>query len=191
MVAESTYQVVESFSSLVLAIFTVVLAIATWRYYEQSKLQTSETASQTEEMGKTRKLRHEPKMKAGLTLMGPNFHIGFVNIGGGIAHDVKATYWVEGLKEFKQEWGTQIHYPEDSYKIGIPIDGSSIGVTGSSDEIESKLDGGDDTFVVEWEYRDAAGEVFSETQRFSLFDKIEERSGGTEFYTGKEREVGF
>ncbi|WP_255193022.1 hypothetical protein [Natronobeatus ordinarius] len=191
MDAESTYQAIDVFSSLVLAIFTVVLAIATWRYYEQSKLQASETASQTEEMGKTRKLRYEPKMKAGITLMGPNFHLGFVNIGGGIAHDVKATYWVEGVKEYKQKWGTQVHYPEDNYKMGIPVDESPVGVTGGYSEIQSKLDGGDDTFVVEWNYKNAAGEEFSETQRFSISDKIKERTEGTEFYTNKERETRF
>jgi hypothetical protein len=100
-------------------------------------------------------------------------------------------YWVEGLEEYKREWGTSIHFPDDIYRIGIPIDDSNIGVVGMSDDIESKLDNADDTFVVEWEYENVKGDVVKERQEFSLFDELERRSQSTEYYIGKSRNVRF
>ncbi|MDZ7850058.1 MAG: hypothetical protein U5K70_04330 [Halodesulfurarchaeum sp.] len=79
-------------SSVVLAFFTVVLAIATWKYYLQTKNQTAEISAQTDEMTKTRKLNYEPKLKAAVrNFHGPNFCLSFVNIGGGLAQDVSAS----------------------------------------------------------------------------------------------------
>lgn len=182
--------VIQAFSSAVLAIFTVVLAVATWRYYTQSKEQTEEISKQTMEMMNTRKLQHEPQMKAGIrTFHHPNFCISFVNIGGGIAQDVHATYYVKGYSELKREWGMQIHYPEDTYNIGIPLDDSPVGVSGGIQEIESYLDGEDGTFVIEWEYKDAAGNGFEHTQEFSIIEKIEDVTESTGFIVGDERET--
>lgn len=184
MQSEVALSWIEAFSSVVLAISTIVLVIVTWLYYRQSKLQTRE-------MEKTRELRHEPHMKAGLKPSGPNFEIGFVNIGGGIAHNVEAEYWIEGLEQHKREWGTAVHFPNDIYKIGIPLDDSAVGVVGMSEEIEPKLDNGEDTFIVNWTFEDSRGEKFEETQRFQILEEIKKRSESTESYTGGEREVQF
>ena len=87
-------------------------------------------------------------MKAGLKPSEPNFEIGFVNIGRGIAHNVEAEYWVEGLEEYKRNWGTAIHFPEDIYRIGIPLDDSSVGTIGMTEKIEPELDGEQDKFII-------------------------------------------
>lgn len=184
MPLELTPGLVQAISSFLLAIFTIVLAGATWLYYRQTKLQT-------DEMRKSRELRHEPNMQAGLTTSGPNFELGFANIGGGIAHDVQADYWIEGLEEHKREWGTSIHFPEDIYRIGIPLDDSPIGVIGMSEQIESHLIDGQDTLFVEWIYKDSRGEEYEESQQLDLLGAIKERSESTEFYSGTERDVKF
>lgn len=123
---------------------------------ELEERQIDEISKQTGEMADKRKLELEPRPKAGLsTIGGPNFALMFVNIGGGIAHNVHAKYWIEGVDDSHQEWGTQVHFPEDMYKIGIPID--NIKLSGTGDQIRSALQNKDDTFVIEWEYEDAAG----------------------------------
>jgi len=184
MQANTLLDAIDALSSVILAIFTIVLAVVTWQYYHQSKLQTAE-------MERERKLAHEPHLKAGVKANGPNFEIGFVNIGGGIAHNVEAEYWVEGLDQFQREWGTAIHFPEDIYRIGFPIEDSPIGYVGGSDQIESKLNDGEDTFVVKWSYEDARGQVFEETQRFQILEEIAKGTESTTFYSGQERDVRF
>ena len=171
-------------SSAVLALFTVVLAIATWKYYVQSK-------SQTEEMVKSRKLNDEPQMRAGVTpYHGPNFCIAFVNIGGGIAQNVRADYWIEGVDDPKQEWGVQVCFPEDIYQVAFPYGKREIN-TGPADKIISDMGDRDDTLVICWEYQDASGETFSPTQRFSISSKLKQRIESGEFYSGGERDVRF
>ena len=180
-----TTGLIQTLSSAVLALFTVVLAIATWRYYKQ-------TESQTNEMVRSRELTNEPVMKAGMKpYHGPNFCLAFINIGGGIAQDVRATYRVEGLDELERTWGTQVHFPEDQYLIGLPIDDSSTGVSTPPDHIESKLNDEGDVLVIEWEYENSSGTEFNPIQKFSITEKIEERTESTEFYMGNEREVRF
>ena len=186
-----TLDQIQALSGIVLAIFTAVLAFVTWLYYCQSREQTGEISSQTNEMINTRELRYEPYLKAGLKPTGPNFELGFVNIGGGIAHDVHAKYWVEGLEQFQREWGTSVHFPDDIYRIGFPIDDSEIGVIGMTEQIESELVGDSDTLIVEWTYKDSRNEEFQETQKMSILDEIQIRSESTEFYSGEGREVKF
>lgn len=175
--------VLDAISSLILAVFTIALVIVTGLYYVESR-------KQVQEMKSVRQLEYEPRLKAGMRLTGPNSEIGFVNIGGGIAHDVHADYWIEGLEEHKREWTTQIHFPEDIYKMGIPTDDSPIGQIGLSDEIKSEIKT-DADLVVEWEYKDAKNEQYKQTQRFNIVGVLEERSNSTEFYTGQERETRF
>lgn len=183
---------IQAYSTVVLAVFTIVLALATLLYTYQSRLQTREISDQTSEMAKTRELRYEPKLVAGIKTNGPNFELGFVNIGGGIAQNVEAEYFVKELEEFKREWGTAVHMPEDIYKIGIPLDDSSIGTIGMSSEIKSHLD--DDSkayFTINWSYENSRGDVYEETQEFDLLEKIETKAESTEFYTGNERDTRF
>lgn len=192
MVAADFANLIQAVSSSVLALFTVVLAIATWRYYKQSKLQTDEISHQTDEMVRTRKLRNEPQLKAGITpFHGPNWCIKFTNIGGGIAQDVHANYWIDGIENSEREWGTQIHFPEDMYSIGFPLEEGGIGVTGLPDEIRSHFEDSDDTLIVEWTYEDSSGNKFEHRQEMSILDKIAERADSDEFYLGNEREVRF
>lgn len=185
--------VVQLISSVVLALFTVVLAIATWRYYLQAKSQTDEIAVQTAEMTKTRELRYEPRMKAGVrNFYGPNFSLSFVNIGGGIAHDVKAEYFMYEHEDEARVWGKQVVLPEEVYNIGFPIpSGPDHGVSGPTGEIENKLEesGGDDSVVIQFKYKDSAGKEHEVTQKFSIMDKIDDQADSTEFYLGSnERE---
>lgn len=174
----------QALSSAVLALFTVVLAIATWKYYVQSK-------SQTEEMIKSRELNDEPQMKAGVTPYdGLNFCIGFVNIGGGIAQNVRADYWIEGVDDSEQEWGVQVCFPEDIYQVAFPYGEREL-TTGPGEMIVSGMEDRDDTLVICWEYQDASGETFSPTQRFSISSKVKQRIESDEFYSGEERDVQF
>jgi hypothetical protein len=115
-----------------------------------------------------------------------------VNIGGGISHDVEAEYWVEGLEQYKREWGGAVHLPEDIQRIGIPLDDSSIGVIGMSDKIKSGLNNEDeDQLTVRWSYKNSRGDKFEETQKISMLEEMKKRSNSTEFYTGNERSVRF
>jgi len=180
-------------SSAVLAAFTVVLAIATWRYYKQTREQTEEIAAQTSEMEKTRMLNYEPKMKAAIrNFYGPNFSLSFVNIGGGLAQEVSAEYYLEDHEDEKREWGKQVVFPEEVYDLGLPFpSGPEHGVTGGISEFEDALEepGGSDMLVVKFEYQDSAGKSHNDLQRFSIFDSIEDQSESTEFYLDGQDEV--
>ena len=183
---------IQTLSSATLALFTIVLAVATWKYYKQSKSQTTEISRQTEEMAKTRELVNEPQMKAAIKpYHGQNFCLAFINIGGGIAQDVHADYWIEGIDNSKREWGTQVHFPGDTYTIGFPIDDSEGGVTGPPEQIKSNLENQDDRLVVEWKYKNASGHEVNPTQEFSISNKTNEKIESDEFYLGKERDVRF
>ena len=183
---------IQTFSSAVLALFTVILAVATWRYYEQTQSQTGEISRQTTEMSKARELRDEPRMKAGvMPFHGPNICLGFANIGGGIAEDVHATFWVEGSEGPEEEWGTQIHFPEDIYKIGFPLGQDEYGLTGPPSQIRDEIEGGDGTLVIKWDYQDVAGNDLDREQRFSIINKLDEKVESNEFYMGGEREMRF
>lgn len=176
---------IQVFSSAVLASFTVVLAIATWRYYKQSKVQTVE-------MTKTRKLNYEPELKAGVrNFLNPNFCLSFVNIGGGLAQDVTAEYYLEDHEDEGRTWGKQIVFPEEVNNLGFPIPGGpDHGVSGTEDNIESKLNesGGGDTLVVEFSYKDSAGNSNEETQRFSILENISHQTESTEFFLDSQEE---
>jgi hypothetical protein len=183
---------IQTFSSAVLAFFTVVLAIATWKYYEQTQSQTGEISRQTTEMNKARKLKDEPRMKAGvMPFHGPNICLGFANIGGGIAEDVHATFWVEGSEGPTEEWGNQIHFPDDVYKIGFPLGQDEYGLSAPPPQIRDAIEGENDTLIVRWDYQDVAGNTLGREQRFSILDKLDEKVESNEFYLGQEREVRF
>lgn len=179
MVAGIDTPTIQAVSSVVLAIFTVVLAVVTYLYYRQSRAQTNE-------MQKNRQLQYEPKLKAGLKGGRPNFEIGFVNIGGGIAQEVEAQYWIEGLEEYKRTFRTPIHFPEETFRLGFPVDDSEIGEIGMSDSLKSKIDKESDKLIVEWSYKDARDEVIDGRDEFSIFEQIQGRSESTEFYSDAE-----
>lgn len=183
---------IQVISSAVLAFFTVILAIATWRYYQQTKSQTSEIAAQTVEMSKTRKLNYEPKLKAGVrNHHNPNFCLSFVNISGGLAQDVSADYYLEDHEDEGRTWGRQVVFPEEVYNLGFPIpSGPDHGVTGPKGAIKNKLEkpSSDDTFVVEFSYKDSAGNLYEDTQRFSILDNISDQTESTEFYLGSQEQ---
>lgn len=181
---------IDVFSSMILAIFTIVLASSTRKYSKQSKEQTDEIAAQTEEMVATRKLKHEPRMKATIRCYhNPNFCISFVNIGGGIAQNVHAEYWIEGADESYRDWKTQIHFPEEMYDVGFPLDDVPTGVTGPSSKILSHLEDEKDTLIVNWSYEDASGKSLGYEQEFSISDELNGRTDTDEFFVGKERET--
>lgn len=120
---------------------------------------------------------------------GPNWCIAFVNIGGGIAQEVQAKYWISGFEDYRREWGTQIHFPEDKYQIGFPLEEEEL-VTGMPENIKSRLSSGTDTLHVEWEFKDASGTSFEYSEEISIISAMEKRTKG-EFYTGEGREVRF
>lgn len=184
--------VIQAVSSTVLAFFTVVLAVATWRYYKQTKEQTSEITAQTAEMTNTRKLNYEPKLKAGVrNFLNPNFCLSFVNIGGGLAQDVTAEYYLEYHEDEGRNWGKQVVFPEEVYNLGFPIpSGPEHGVSGPEDQIENKLNesGGGDTLVVEFDYKDSAGNTHEDIQRFSILENLSDQTESTEFFTGSQEE---
>lgn len=184
---------IQAISSAVLALFTVVLAIATWQYYQQTKSQTEEIKAQTSEMEKRRQLNFEPEMKAGVrNFHNPNLCLSFVNIGGGLAQDVSAKYYLENHEDEAREWGKQVVFPEEVYNLGFPIpSGPEHGVSGMVNQIEEELDesGGSDTLIVEFSYKDSAGSSREDVQRFSIVKNIHDQTDSTEFFLGSQEQV--
>lgn len=178
--APTSTQLVQLGANVVLAIFTVVLAWATWQYAQQSKAQTAE-------MEKSREAEFRPFLKAATNLQDGGWtHFLIENIGIGTAQNVEVRYYVEGAEDSDRSWGVPLLHPEENYWFGFPLNDHTIGSRPGVDQLEETLEGTEGNLVVEMEYDDALENHWQRTDRIDILEEIQSRTEADEFYVGNE-----
>lgn len=186
-ISQSTIQLIQVGANVVLAIFTVVLAWATWQYKKQSE-------AQTEEMQKTREAEFQPVLTASIThnFVGSHYWFEIENIGKGIAQNVHAEWYVEGMKSEERTWQIPVFHPEELHKFELPMDYNRVDRSktsgtfkkGTESSIKLALDEEDADLIVDISCKDALGKEYSpEPQSLPILEGMEQRMDAGEFQT--------
>ena len=186
-ISQSTIQLIQVGANVVLAVFTVVLAWATWQYKTQSE-------AQTEEMRKTREAEFKPVLTASIThnFVGSHYWFEIENIGKGIAQNVHAEWYVEGMESEERTWEIPIFHPEENHKFELPMDYDRVDKSemsgtfkeGTESSIKKALDGEEANLIVEISYEDALGNRYThEPQSLPVLEGMKQRMDAGEFQT--------
>lgn len=147
--------------SAVLAIATVVLAWATWKYVVQSM-------AQTEEMKKTRNANFRPVLKSTIeNWTGLHHRFVFKNTGKGAAHDVTARWGFRNM-DHEEEWRNPLISPDDRHNFAIPFSSDPEPFT-TLDDFEEQLDESS-VLYFEAEYSDPIGNEYTTQEELSVLE---------------------
>jgi hypothetical protein len=176
---------VEAASTAILAIFTIILAIATIQYKNQSE-------NQTKEMALTRKTEIRPVLKPYITknFTGNMYWLEIRNIGKGSAQEITANWYVEGWKEQSVNWSIPLIPSTEYHQFEIPIDKEEIPHSElkgtvrdhSPRAIRAVLDGTDRDLVLDIKYKDPLGNEFGigRTCRLPILEALSGRDDSNE-----------
>jgi hypothetical protein len=169
LLTEEQVRAVEVGSTVVLAIFTIVLAIATWRYYRQS-------SAQTEEMEVTRKENIRPVLKpAIINRTGLHYIFTIQNTGNGAAHDIEANWGFNHL-DHSRSWKSAIITSDEQRQFAIPF-GEEQTMALTEGEIKEELDDEDTELVFEAEYADPVGRSYNTEENIDVLNSVGQGAG--------------
>lgn len=173
---QPTAQLIQLGANVVLAIFTVVLAWATWQYTKAAKKQVEAES--------------RPYLKPATQLReGGTAHFLIENIGNGTAHNVTVEWRIEGWEKSKRSWSVPIFRSDKHASFAFPLGGkqvgaSPVGIHGIETALEEQ--GVEGEMIVDLTYKDALGKTWSpENERFNILKELRSRTEANEIYTGE------
>jgi hypothetical protein len=171
IVIEPIVQLIQLLASVVLAIFTGVLAWATLEYVDASE-------SQVEAESK-------PYLKPATNIEeGGIQHFVLENIGNGTAHNVQANWKIENLEDSERSFHAPIMRPGERANFNFPISDDGDPLL-NADELEAAFEdrGVQGVMTVDIEYDDALENNWGPTRdRIDIVDQLRKRLNPDIFY---------
>ena len=213
-ISQSTAQLIQLGANIILAIFTVVLAWATWKYTQQSADQTEEmrksrevTESQTEEMRKSREvtekqveqmeMNREAEFKPVIVASASHNRVGtfhflaIENIGEGTAQNLQVEWFIEDLEDTEREWTKPVFHPDERRIFNFPLDYECRNIGASVEMIEDALGDSEGILTVNISCEDALGNEYNYRHEIDIIDQLESRLESDEFWSDSHEHTNF
>jgi len=213
-ISQETAQLIQLSASVILALFTVVLAWTTWKYTQQSQKQTTEmkksrkvvedqteemresrkvTAQQVEQMKKNREAEFKPVIVASAShnRVGTFHFLAIENIGEGTAQDLRAKWYIGDIDDTEREWSKPVFHPDERRIFNFPLDFESRNIGASTEAIKQALGGSEGILTVSISCTDALGNEYEYTYELDLIEQLESRLESDELWSDSNEHTNF
>ncbi|MHC3382088.1 hypothetical protein [Haloarcula sp. H-GB5] len=167
--------------SLASVIFSAVLVLVTYFYWQETK-------NHTAEMRATRESEFQPVLTATVE---PEFglHNRFYieNTGKGAAHDVNAK-WGFGHLDAEVEWSIPLISPGQRHKFSLPFTEDWNDIS-THTEVKSELEGSDGTLYFDWSCEDSLGNKIGNRNEIDVLSTVRARENAEFVMKDEQREI--